>query len=65
MDYAVQLKGALAVDVFAQNTIGRHFYNRYGFIEMGGSQHPETGMTLVHLHYGKPVCPSETLCLMY
>ncbi len=60
MDYAVQLKGGLAVAVFAQNTIGRHFYNRYGFIEMGVTQHTETGMTLLHLHYGKPVCSMQT-----
>lgn len=49
MDHAVQLRGTLNVEVFEQNTIGRRFYSRYGFVPVGQSRHDETGLTLLHM----------------
>ena len=47
VDHVVALKGALGVDVFEKNTIGRQFYERYGFIETGSYEHETSGeMTL-------------------
>jgi len=47
VDYIVALKGALRVDVFEKNTIGRQFYERYGFVETGRYEHETSGeMTL-------------------
>jgi putative acetyltransferase len=49
MDHALQLKGALDVEVFAQNVIGRRFYERYGFVETGRSTHTDTNETLIRM----------------
>jgi putative acetyltransferase len=49
MDHALQLKGALDVEVFARNEIGRRFYNRYGFVETGRSTHTDTNETLIRM----------------
>ena len=43
VDHAVTLKGSLRVEVFERNTIGRHFYDRYGFIETGRYRHEASG----------------------
>lgn len=51
MDHAVHLKGKLDLEVFEQNKIGRHFYDRYGFITVGRSRHPETGFDLIRMEY--------------
>jgi putative acetyltransferase len=34
MDFAANLKGALVLDVFEENGIGRTFYKKYGFVEV-------------------------------
>lgn len=39
VDHAVDLKGSLRVEVFERNTIGRRFYDRYGFDETGRYWH--------------------------
>jgi putative acetyltransferase len=51
MNQAVALKGILTVAVFEQNAIGRRFYDRYGFVEIGRTRHPETGFSLVQMQY--------------
>lgn len=51
MNQAVALKGTLTVAVFEQNAIGRRFYDRYGFVEIGRTRHPETGFSLVQMQY--------------
>ena len=46
-DHGAALHGPLRVEVFAQNTLGRRFYDRYGFVETGRYQHAPSGeMTL-------------------
>ena len=47
MDYAVGLRGAVTVEVFKANVIGRRFYDSYGFIERGEGVHAETGQIAV------------------
>ena len=47
VDHVVELKGPLHVEVFEKNEIGRRFYDRYGFIEVGRYRHePSCEMTL-------------------
>ncbi|MBX2854633.1 MAG: GNAT family N-acetyltransferase [Rhodobacteraceae bacterium] len=43
VDHAVALKGALRVEVFERNQIGRSFYQRYGFRETGRYRHDGSG----------------------
>ena len=42
-DHAVALHGALRVEVFEKNVIGRRFYDRYGFVETGLYVHDGSG----------------------
>ena len=49
VDHAVALKGPLRVEVFEQNAIGRHFYNRYGFQETGRYRHEATGEQVIKM----------------
>jgi putative acetyltransferase len=51
MDKAVELCGDLILEVFEQNTIGRRFYKRYGFLEESRSVHVATGQTLIRLTF--------------
>ena len=47
VDHAVDIKGPLRVEVFERNAIGRRFYERYGFVEVGQYRHEASGeMTL-------------------
>jgi putative acetyltransferase len=47
VDHVVALKGPLRVEVFEKNTIGRRFYERYGFEEVSNYVHEPSGeMTL-------------------
>ena len=47
VDHAVARKGALHLEVFERNAIGRRFYERYGFVETGRYTHQASGeMTL-------------------
>jgi len=48
VDFAIDLKGPLSVEVFEKNAIGRRFYAQYGFIEAGRQRHEGSGeMTLL------------------
>ncbi|MBE9242786.1 GNAT family N-acetyltransferase [Synechocystis salina] len=51
MDHAVQLRGALNVEVFEQNEIGRRFYSRYGFVPVSSSHHNATGQPLILMKF--------------
>lgn len=52
MDHARSLRGTLELDVFERNAIGRAFYARYGFEEIGKGVHAETGETELRLRIG-------------
>ncbi|TWT42609.1 putative N-acetyltransferase YjaB [Thalassoglobus neptunius] len=41
--------GTLEVEVFSENSIGRRFYTRYGFVEMEEKLHELTGQKLLRL----------------
>jgi putative acetyltransferase len=49
MNHAVSLRDRVHLEVFERNQIGRHFYNRYGFVETGRSVHEATGQPTIHL----------------
>ena len=42
VDHAATLRDRLCVDVFERNPIGRRFYEKYGFIEVGRYRHDES-----------------------
>ena len=43
----------LEVDVFEKNSIGRAFYEKYGFVLVSSRLHEETGFNLLRLKYEK------------
>ena len=49
MDKARELRGNLQVEVFEANSIGRRFYERYGFKALSESTHEPTGNRLLRL----------------
>lgn len=49
MDKAVAERGALELDVFAANAIGRRFYDRYGFVDADDYVHAPTGQRVLRL----------------
>ena len=49
MDHARARHGELEVEVFEANSIGRAFYDKYGFREMTRKHHEQTGMQIVRL----------------
>ena len=49
MDKAHSLHSTLEVEVFEKNTIGRKFYNNYGFKEMLRKNHDETENMILRL----------------
>lgn len=51
MDKAHELRGDLEVEVFEANSIGRHFYQRYGFTPLSESIHEPTGNPLLRLQF--------------
>ncbi|MCZ4279893.1 GNAT family N-acetyltransferase [Kiloniella laminariae] len=54
MDKAVAEKGGeLEVDVFKENSIGRNFYRRYGFVQINESLHEPTGQMCLRMKLGK------------
>ncbi len=51
VDKAVELRGAVRVEVFTANTIGRRFYAAYGFVGEEECRHEETGEMLLCQRY--------------
>jgi putative acetyltransferase len=51
MDKAQELHGDLEVEVFEANSIGRNFYDNYGFELMSKKIHEETGNALLRLRF--------------
>ena len=51
MNKARELHGTLEVEVFKNNTIGRAFYDRYGFVEFREHLHEETGQRVLRMRY--------------
>ena len=49
VDYAVGIKGSLRVEVFEKNSIGRRFYQQYGFIELDSYDHESSGEVMLRL----------------
>lgn len=43
MDHATSIRESLELDVFEENSIGRSFYEKYGFREINRHMHEETG----------------------
>lgn len=46
---AQALHGALEVEVFSENVVGRAFYARHGFVQIGSSRHPGSGREILRL----------------
>ncbi len=51
MDKAQELHGDLEVEVFKVNTIGRTFYDRYGFVLLEEKLHEPTGQQVLRMKY--------------
>ncbi len=49
MNKACELREHLELEVFAQNTIGRTFYDCFGFLKVGESIHPQTQLEVLRL----------------
>lgn len=49
MDDALAREGQLELDVFARNAIGRRFYSRYGFVEIGARHDPHFDQQVLRL----------------
>ena len=49
VDHAVARNGALRVEVFDRNTIGRRFYDRYGFVETDRYRHDGSGEMTIRM----------------
>ncbi len=54
LDKAVELRGALTLEVFEENEIGRAFYTRYGFVATGREKHEETGQPVIRMQLPAP-----------
>jgi putative acetyltransferase len=51
MDFAVSKTGAVTLDVFKANAIGRAFYDRYGFRQVGEYVHEASGQETLTLAF--------------
>lgn len=51
MDKARDLYGELELEVFKENTVGRRFYEAYGFIPMSERFHEASGHMMLRLRY--------------
>ncbi len=49
MDFAVERKGAVTLEVFKQNAIGRKFYDKYGFRTTREAVHEPSGQIAVKM----------------
>ncbi len=54
MDLVAEIHGELEVEVFKRNSIGRAFYEKYGFVPIGESVHAETGNDVLRLRFVAP-----------
>ena len=52
MDLARDRREILELDVFQANRIGRRFYEKYGFIQIGRHVHEGSGQPCLRLRYG-------------
>lgn len=53
VDQAVAEKGAVRVEVFKRNTIGRNFYKSYGFVGEEVSFHEASGQQVMQLSFAR------------
>ena len=53
VNFILDFHDELEVEVFEQNTIGRSFYNKYGFLKIKESLHDETNQALIRMKYSK------------
>lgn len=51
MDFAVRKKGAVTLDVFKDNVMGRKFYDRYGFKTVGEYLHEPSRQQTLKMTY--------------
>lgn len=51
MDFAVERKGAVTLDVFKENAIGRRFYDAYGFKPVKEYHHEPSGQMMVTMAF--------------
>ncbi|WDQ17845.1 GNAT family N-acetyltransferase [Rhodopirellula sp. P2] len=54
MDHAVSIRGDLELEVLVDNSIGRGFYEHYGFISLQQKPHPPSGHPVLRLRYEAP-----------
>lgn len=57
VDHARERWSPLDVEVFSSNRIGRRFYDRYGFKEVGQRVHEETGQVVLRLRIHRDAAP--------
>lgn len=57
MDHARANHSELELDVFEANAIGRAFYAKYGFREIGRKTHEQTGREMLRLRLGSSSGP--------
>lgn len=55
MNFVVEQYGAVTLDVFKQNTVGRRFYDKYGFKMTSEYTHEPSGQLTLKLAY----CPKN------
>jgi len=51
MDFAVARIGRVTLEVFKQNTIGRKFYDKYGFLADGERLHEPSGHVAIRMTF--------------
>jgi putative acetyltransferase len=51
VDFIKELHVELEVEVFERNAIGRAFYEKYGFLQIGRYYHTESNNDILRLHY--------------
>ena len=52
MDQAHSLHKVLELEVFEENSIGRAFYERYGFVTLYRYLHEQSGHPIIRLSFG-------------
>lgn len=51
MDFAIERKVSVSLDVFKENKIGRRFYDRYGFVESKEYLHEDSGQMTITMMF--------------